>query len=62
MNLLRKLLGLSDEEVVRKVNGEPTIKNARKALARADSILVEYQLAEDDRLDRQRLATPRTRT
>lgn len=53
MSWFKKLLGVkTDEEIESCVSDEPTIRNARKALKRADGILENYQAAEDQRLER----------
>lgn len=44
MAALRRILGIkSDREIVREVANEPTIKDARKAIKRADRILAELE-------------------
>lgn len=48
MSWLRRLMGIHNEEEIRQaVEQEPTVKEARKQLARADAILVrELQRVE----------------
>lgn len=50
MNWLQKLVGAKTEEVVDgEIEGEPTIRQARKALSRVDAILMEYEKVERER-------------
>lgn len=49
MNWLRHLLGIkTEEEIVKEMNGEPTVKKARKALDRAAALLGDADLILDD--------------